>query len=97
MINQFSTPAEIGKQSKGSKRGSVFFFYEYQNYLEHMIKFGESSRPAIERPGLESQRSRKRLFFHRKISNSLKLFNVIVIICDVHIKTLKAIRRSNIN
>ena len=32
-----------------------------------------SSRPAVERLGLESQRSRKRLFFHREISNSLKL------------------------
>ena len=30
------------------------------------------ARPAIERPGLESQRSRKRLFFDRKISNSIK-------------------------
>ena len=31
-----------------------------------------SSRPAIERPGLESQRSRKRLFFHRKIFQFFK-------------------------
>ena len=28
---------------------------------------------AIERPGLESQRSRKRLFFTERFSNSLKL------------------------
>ena len=33
-----------------------------------------SSRLAIERPGLESRHSQKRLFFHRKISNSLNLF-----------------------
>ena len=31
---------------------------------------------AIERPGLESERSRKRLFFHRKISNSLHYNNL---------------------
>ena len=30
-------------------------------------------RQAIERPGLESQRSRKRLFFHRKI---FEFFNI---------------------
>ena len=29
----------------------------------------------LNRPGLESRQSRKRLFFHRKISNSLK-FNI---------------------
>ena len=37
--------------------------------------------PAIEGPGLESQRSRKRLFFHRKIfkffNNYIILFNSI--------------------
>ena len=38
----------------------------------------QSSRPAIKRPGLESQRSRKRLFFHRNISNTLNL-NLICI------------------
>ena len=31
-------------------------------------------RPAIERPGLESQRSRKRHFFHRKIFKFFKYF-----------------------
>ena len=36
------------------------------------------SRPAIERPGLESQRSRKRLFFHRKIFKFFKYFFIIV-------------------
>ena len=31
----------------------------------------QNSRPSIERPGLESRHSRKRLFFHRNIFNSL--------------------------
>ena len=35
-----------------------------------------SSRPAIERPGLESQRSRKRLFFHRRIFKFFKYLNL---------------------
>ena len=30
-----------------------------------------------ERPGLESQRSRKRLYVHRKISNSLNLLGFL--------------------
>ena len=34
----------------------------------------QSSRPAIERPGLESQRSRKRHFFHRKIFKFFKYY-----------------------
>ena len=33
---------------------------------------GFEPRPAIERPGLESQRSRKRLFFHRKIFKNVE-------------------------
>ena len=33
----------------------------------------------IERPGIEAQRSRKRLFFHRKISNSLNLNNIAIL------------------
>ena len=32
----------------------------------------------IERPGLESQRSRKRLFFHRKISNSSNFYLILI-------------------
>ena len=43
-----------------------FKFKEFEIFLWEI-------RPTIERPGLESQRSRERLFFHRKISNSLNL------------------------
>ena len=63
-----------------------------RNFTQLLSKVGtyeqvvESSRPAIERPGLESQRSRKRHFFHRKIFKFFKiLFNII---CDIHFETL---------
>ena len=38
-----------------------------------ILSFSKKLLPAIERPGLESQRSRKRLFFHRNI---FKFFNI---------------------
>ena len=50
-------------------------------------------RAAIERSGLESQRSRKRLFSHRKISNSLNL-NLICIY--LRYKGLKLYTRTRI-
>ena len=54
-----------------------------------LISWVWNFRPAIERPGLESQRSRKRHFFHRKIFKFFKiLFNIIVKIYDVHFKNL---------
>ena len=44
-----------------------------------MVKFEIfGSRPAIERPGLESRHSRIRLFFQRMISNSLNLNSNII-------------------
>ena len=43
------------------------------------------SRPAIERPGLESQRSRKCLFFTERFSNSLIPKNIQILILRVDI------------
>ena len=63
---------------------NAVFFQVYS--LKSVINFKalEVLLPAIERPGLESQRSRKRLFFHRRTSNSLK-FEFICIICDIRV------------
>ena len=54
----------------------------------------QSSRPAIKRLGLESQRSRKRLFFHKKISNSL-IFEFICIY--LRYKSLKLFTRTPVD
>ena len=46
-----------------------FKFKEFEIFLWKKNAFD----CAVERPGLESQRNRKRLFFDRKISNSLNI------------------------
>ena len=50
-----------------------FKFKGFEIFLWKKKRF----RLAIERPGLESQHSQKRLFFYRKISNSLNLSFII--------------------
>ena len=45
-------------------------------YIHWYINLLQINRPAIERPGLEKQRSRKRLFFHRKIFKFFKYINL---------------------
>ena len=64
------------------KEIEIHWNVDYGNYFFVCYRFNiyfQSSRPAIERPGLESQRSRKRHFFHRKIFKFFKILNLFAL------------------
>ena len=52
--------------------GQIKNFSELKKVLLKLISWVWNFWPAIERPGLESQRSRERHFFHRKIFKFFK-------------------------
>ena len=82
--NIIKEPTKKGERKEGDLPKALSFFSIFYPFSSLIIQLFElfqiiwlEQSSINQRPRFESQRSRKRLFFHRKISNSLNLILII--------------------